>query len=210
MTYTPDCLEIMKRRRTARAYGPTPVPAELVDRLLEAVRWAPSAANRQPWELIIVEDHDTKRRMRDAFLADADEHGDAYGAVSQKQADLLLAPVLVVVCGNLASKARFVNAAALPEAVLHELFLLSMGAAIQNLLLAATSLGLSTTWLARPARLPLVADILSAPTGIQPIAIIAVGHATSEPRFEETLRVPIQQKTHYGRFGRRRSDLTTP
>jgi nitroreductase len=207
MSATPyPMLDVIRRRRTARAYSARPVPRELVNDLLEAVRWAPSAANRQPWELIVVEDEDTKTSIRDGFLAEAARHDEAYQAVSGKQADLLLAPVLIAVCGTPAAKARFINAASLPEPARDELFLLSMGAAIQNLLLAAASLGLSTTWMARPARVPAIAEILGVPEDVQLVAIVAVGYGSDEPRFEEGLRTPISQKTHDGRFGRRRSD----
>ena len=198
-------LEVIKRRRTARAYAPTPVPDALIDQLLEAIRWAPSAANRQPWELVVVDDAETKARMRDAFLADAATYDAAYQSVSRKQADLLLAPVLIAVCGDVTTKDRFINVGSIPELGKEDLFLMTMGAAIQNLLLAATSLGLSSTWMARPARLDTIVTILDVPAGVRLVSIVAVGYAAEEPPFHESLRVPIAQKTHQRRFGRRRA-----
>jgi len=195
------------RRRTARAYTPAAVPASVIDHMLEALRWAPSAANRQPWELIVVDDADVKERLRVAYLADAVSRDAAYEAVSRKQADLMLAPTLIVVCGDTQAVDRFINASAIPEVGKEDLLLLTMGAAIQNLLLAATSLGVSTTWLARPARVEAISRILEVPPHIRMLAIVAAGYAVEDPPFHESLRVPIAHKTYANRFGvRRRTD----
>ena len=115
---------------------------------------APSAANRQPWQFVVVADAALKQGLRRAFVGEAADRGEKYRSVTEKQADLLLAPALVLVCGDAGSKPRYVNADEIGDAVQEELFLLSMGAAIQTLLLAATAAGLTSTWLARPARLP--------------------------------------------------------
>jgi nitroreductase len=47
---------IFFRRQSKRAYRPTPVPAEALQRILEKTRWAPSCANRQSWQFVIVQD----------------------------------------------------------------------------------------------------------------------------------------------------------
>ena len=51
-----DYLELIKGRRTLRAFKPDPVPDEMVDKLLEAARWAPTGFNMQPLEMLVVKD----------------------------------------------------------------------------------------------------------------------------------------------------------
>jgi len=51
-----EFLELVKARQSVRQYQQRPVPRELLDRLVEAVRLAPSASNAQPWKLIVVDD----------------------------------------------------------------------------------------------------------------------------------------------------------
>jgi nitroreductase len=196
-------LEVIKRRRTARTYSPAAVPDDAVRTVLEAARWAPSAANRQPWEFIVIDDDEIKRQLKALFIADGAAHDAKYEAVTTKQAELLAAPVLIAVCGDPAAKERFINANEIPEANREELFLMSMGAAIQNMLLAAASLGLATTWLVRLARVAGVRDLLAVPASLRLVSFVVLGQAT-EPPFDDGLRVPIDRKTHHQAFGRRR------
>ena len=51
-----DFLELVRKRRSIRKFKPDPVPDELVEKILEAGRWAMSGSNAQPWEFIVVED----------------------------------------------------------------------------------------------------------------------------------------------------------
>jgi coenzyme F420-0:L-glutamate ligase/coenzyme F420-1:gamma-L-glutamate ligase len=194
-----DVLALMQQRRTARTHAGEPPTDETLALLVEAVRWAPSAANRQPWELIVIERDDVKRRLRELFLSDADDRDERYRAVTVRQADLLLAPLLIAVCGDERTKESFVNASELGDTVQEELFTLTMGAAIQNLLLMATACGLTTTWLARPARVPGVRETLSLPPFLRVLAFVAAGTGP-QPR-SKGHRLPIAPKTHRGVFG---------
>ena len=45
-------LELIKARRSTRRFKPDPVPDDVIDRIVEAGRWAPSGFNQQPWELL--------------------------------------------------------------------------------------------------------------------------------------------------------------
>jgi nitroreductase len=192
-------LDLVRSRRTARSHAPAPVPEAALAAVLEAARWAPSAANRQPWQFVVVADAALKDALRREFLDEARGRGEKYRSVTEKQADLLLAPALVLVCGDAGTKPRYVNADEIGDAVQEELFLLSMGAAIQNLLLAATAAGLTSTWLARPARLPAVRTLLSLPETLRAIAFVAMGVAEAAPRWSENMRDPV--KRHRDRFG---------
>ena len=198
-----DCdslFDVVRKRRTARAYASRPVSRKAVQAVLEWARWAPSAANRQPWEFIVIDDGATKERLRQAFVAEGAAHDRQYQSVTAKQAELLSAPVLIAVCGDPGAKARFINATEIPEANREELFLMSLGAAIQNILLAAANLGLCSTWMARLARVPGAREILQVPSALRLVSFVVLGYGT-DPPFDEALRVPVARKTHYRAFG---------
>lgn len=197
-----DLLELMRRRRSARVHAAEAVPEDALAAVIEAARWAPSAANRQPWTFVTIADPALKQRLRAAFVDEARGRDPRYRAVTEKQADLLLAPGLILVCGDPRTKERFVNAAAIGDAVQEELFLLSMGAAIQNLLLMAAARGLTGTWLARPARLPAVRDLLDVPAHIRSIAFVALGVAATPPAWDPHMRRPaLRHRDRYGSTG---------
>jgi nitroreductase len=64
-----ELMEAIKGRRSVRAYQDDPVPEDTLKNVLEAVRWAPSWANTQCWEIIIVKEQETKRRLVDTLSA---------------------------------------------------------------------------------------------------------------------------------------------
>lgn len=195
-----ETLELMRSRRTARTHAGETVPDSTLTALLEAVRWAPSAANRQPWELIVISDRALQRELRDAFLEEAADHDPRYRVVTERQADLLLAPLVLAVCGDERTKGTYINAEGIGADVQEELFLLTMGAAIENLLLMATACGLTSTWIARAARVPRVRELLGVPPWLRIVALVAFGTG-SPPRSTEHMRRPIGEKVHAGRFG---------
>jgi nitroreductase len=193
-------LELMRRRRTARAHASEAVPSDALEAMLEALRWAPSAANRQPWEVIVVSDRALQRSLRTAFVDEAGDRDPRYRVVTERQADLLLAPLVLAVCGDERTKGSFVNAEQIGGDVQEELFLLTMGAAIENLLLMATACGLTSTWIARAARVSRVRELLGVPSWLRIVALVALG-AGPPPRSSEHMRRPIAEKVHANRFG---------
>ena len=58
-----DLLKLIKERRSIRVFKPDPVPDELIQKILEAGRWAPSGANGQPWELVVVRDKEKRDKL---------------------------------------------------------------------------------------------------------------------------------------------------
>jgi len=56
-------MEVIKKRRSIRRYKPTPVPEDILTKILEAARLAPSAGNRQPWHFIVVRDDEKKKQL---------------------------------------------------------------------------------------------------------------------------------------------------
>ena len=71
-----DAYECIRSRREVRDYRPDPVSDDVVRRILQAGRWAPSSRNEQPWHFIVVRDRETLRAIGDiatsgGFIADA-------------------------------------------------------------------------------------------------------------------------------------------
>jgi nitroreductase len=63
-----EVLEAIRTRRSIRRYKKEPVSPELVEKLLDAGRWAPSSSNSQPWEFIVITDPEVKKRISRSFV----------------------------------------------------------------------------------------------------------------------------------------------
>jgi nitroreductase len=172
-----DVFETIKGRRSIRAYRDIEVPQEIVEKLIEAARWAPSAGNIQPWEFIIVRNPETKRRLAEAALG---------------QSFIEEAPVVIVVCADEERSARGYGTRGRTLYCIQD-----TAAAIQNIHLAAYALGLGTCWVGAfkedEAR-----KILNIPGGVRPVAIIPVGYPAESP--SPRSRRPLKEIIHYERF----------
>ena len=153
-------------RRSIRKYTAEPVGESDVRLLLEAAMAAPSASNRKPWYFIVV----TERSKLDS-LAEIHPHGKM----------LFEATLCVAVCGGPIDSERF--------------WVQDCCAATENLLLAATALGLGAVWLGvypRQERIAAVRQVLGIPQEIAPLNLISIGHPAEEkePRTQyEEVRV---------------------
>jgi nitroreductase len=172
-----DVFEAIKGRRSVRAFKSQDVPGETVEKLVQAAQWAPSAGNLQPWEFIIVRRAETKRRLVEAAL---------------DQTFIEEAPVVIVVCANKNRSSQGYGSRGRTLYCLQD-----TAAAIQNLHLAACSLGLGTCWVGafseKKAR-----EVLRIPEGIRPVAMIPVGYPDETPTPRR--RRPINHMVHYEAF----------
>ena len=158
-------LDFIFRRRSVRRYAPgrKPVPATLVQDLLEAGMAAPSARDTQPWRIIVV---DQPKLL--AGLGDILQNGKAM---------LEQVPIFLLVCGDLKAACEG-----------KESYLLQDCAALtENILLAATALGLGSCWVGIhpwPHRIEPIRSLFKLPDSIVPFGGIVVGwpDETKEPR----------------------------
>ena len=155
-----DILDAIMGRRSVRAYARRDVPEEIVERLIDAARWAPSAGNVQPWEFIVVRKHETKRKLVVAAL---------------NQTFIEEAPVVIVVCADETRSARAYGSRGATLYCIQD-----TAAAIQNLHLAAYSMGLGTCWVGA-FREALAREALKLPSHVRPVAIIPVGYPAERP-----------------------------
>jgi nitroreductase len=151
-------------RRSIRRYTAEPVTDVQIRRLLDAAMAAPSAGNGQPWHFIVV----TDRAMLDRI---PDVH--PFAAMVRQ------APLAIVVCGDTGNERYGCY------------WVQDCSAASENVLVEARLLGLGAVWLgvhSRPEREVAVRELFGIPAGVEPLAIIAVGHpAESKPPAERYL-----------------------
>src|SRR5260370_32798859 len=147
-------IEVVKKRRSVRRFekGKT-VGRETLLRIAEAGRWGPTGANAQCWDLIVVDEPDTKQAVLDVFLRQSQrlvDHAKGFPAV--KKTYLANTVAIFVVLGDSRFKACFPQATS-PEWQREysenneRIFLASLGGVIQNIQLSVTACGLTSAWL---------------------------------------------------------------
>ena len=139
--------EAIAARRSIRKYKDTPLPRELVEKVLEAARLAPSGKNRQPWRFIVVEG-EKRADMAAVIRSGIESHktqGDDPGSSEWSLKIMELAPVTVFVF-NPDGLAPW-EPHNLDQMFRNLVDVQSVGAAIQNMLLEAQDLGLGSLWI---------------------------------------------------------------
>ena len=155
-----DFWDIISQRRSIRAFADSPVDDAAVHRILEAANIAPSAGNRQAYEIYLVTDQAT----RDALV------GAALG-----QGFIAQAPIVLVFCANGQRCVdrygdRGVNLYAVQDATI----------ATTYAMLAATDLGLGTVWIGAFDSAA-VRQVIKAPAQHIPVAMLPIGHPAANP-----------------------------
>ncbi|MDR0492762.1 MAG: nitroreductase family protein [Nitrososphaerota archaeon] len=182
----PDLHDVIRQRRSIRRYQSKPVPTEVVQRILEMVSWAPSAHNSQPWRFIVLEDSKVKRdlaeQMADAWATDASKDNQLVDAKmhSEQVERFAGAPVLILASLTMENLRKFVDVSR--QSIERDLAVESLGAGIQNLLLAAHAIGLGACWYCAPAFCKqLVQKTLKIPKHVEPHAFIILGYPEEQP-----------------------------
>ncbi len=170
-----DVFEAIRRRRSIRRFlSDRDVDEKDLIMLLEAATLAPSAGNAQPWRFIVVRTPELKAALARAALGQ--------GFVAE-------APVVIVVCVDLA-RAR----AAYGERGESLYCIQDTAAAVQNINLAAVSLGLGTCWVGAfdEAEVMMALDL---PASLRPVALIPLGYPAESPRPRP--RRPLDEVVEY-------------
>ncbi len=157
-----DLFEALEKRRSVRDFDTSrEVDPEVVEELLRCACLAPSAGNVQPWRFLVVRD----RRVREAL---------ARAALGQDF--VARAPVVIVVCADLKA-----HSAAYGRRGVELYSIQDTAAAVENLLLAATSLGLGSCWVGA-FREGEAAIALGLEEGLRPLALLPLGYPASPGR----------------------------
>ncbi|HJO34009.1 MAG TPA: nitroreductase family protein [Anaerolineales bacterium] len=184
-----DLLPVIQQRRSVRRYATEPVQNELLETLLQAAVWAPSAHNRQPWRFAVLQSDAQKECLADAmgdrFRADRLAAGDPPEAVAQdmerSRQVLTQAPALLLCCMSMADMDRYPDARRAQAE--RTMAIQSVALAAQNLLLVAHAAGLGACWRCAPLFCPdTVRETLQLPADWEPQAIISIGYAAEAGR----------------------------
>jgi nitroreductase len=180
MTDARPVFQAMKTRRVTRAFGDQTIARDDLLHLLEAARWAPSAGNRRIHKFVVVDERQTIELIR---------------ALSP---GMLAHPAaLIVICSDAVK-----GAAEGVKMALDTTTWIDVGAAAQNILLAAHELGLGacpTTSFSRGG----VRAVLNLPAHLQPEYILQLGQPSPETRFLRagaSTRLRVEEITYWGPF----------
>lgn len=183
-----EVLEAIKSRRSIRTYKTTPVDDKTLETVLEAARQAPSWANTQSWRFIVVRDDSIKAQLAECGIRPGNR-----GIAAMKQA-----PLTIVACAEL-GKAGCRDGQVLTDKGGYW-YMFDSGIVLQNLVLAAQSLGLGTCYLggfdAKRA-----AQIVGVPDGYVVVAMTPLGYPDEQP--EAKPRRDLSEIAFQNKFGNR-------
>lgn len=183
-----DFIDSVKKRRSIRKYSSRKVSTDIIRQVLEAAGWAPSAHNAQPWRFIVLTDASQKFKlseaMADLWVADMTKDGTPLEArENQRKASIerfTQAPVLIIACLTMKNMHRYVDE--FRKESERDLAMQSLGAAVQNLLLAAHVKGLGACWFSAPVFCKeIVRSLLKIPNNVEPQALITLGYPAEKP-----------------------------
>ena len=193
-----DFFDVVGRQRACRAFSNRPVPDEDLERILTAATFAPSAENKQPWEFIVVRDANARATIGDLMRTAWETRGRAFS--TDRLSPGLLADVDAGATGGIAAASVHIVVCADTERALEATIPSSIFPAVQNLLLAATAVGLGSalTTIAVGYRNEL-SQLLDLPSHVVPIAIVPIGHAARP--LGPPGREPFATHAHRDRYG---------
>lgn len=172
--------EAIRLRRSVRAYSSRPIPQDILQRMQDALRYAPSACNIQPWRFVFVIDADLRRQVARA---------------AKDQMWMAEAPITVVACGypKLAYPRMGGRYSSLD---------IDIAIALDHLTLAAVAEGLGTCWIGAFHEEPVKA-ILAVPDEVRVVAMTPLGYPASPELnhpIQESQRKPETEVFSFNRF----------
>jgi nitroreductase len=160
-----ELMEAIKRRRSIRKYKSDPVPGEVLQAVMEAVRWAPSWANTQCWEVIAVKDPKIKSDLATVLPK-----------TNPALSSMTDAPLVLVLCGKKGVSGYYKGQ---PATAKGDWLMFDTGLAMQNLCLAAHALGLGTVVVGMFDHKK-AEEILGLPQNVEVVAITPLGYPAAE------------------------------
>lgn len=170
-------LELAKTRYSVRNYLPDPVEEEKLNYILECGRIAPSAANYQPWHIVVIRDEEMKKRIASTY----------------DRKWFAEAPVMLVFCGD--------HAAAWKRSDGKDHTDIDLSIIIDHITLAAAEMDLGTCWICN-FDAKKCAEILDLPAHVEPVALLPLGYPGNIPddRARHLVRKNKEDIIHYEKF----------
>jgi coenzyme F420-0:L-glutamate ligase/coenzyme F420-1:gamma-L-glutamate ligase len=175
-------------RRTIRAFTAEPVEVEAIRRAVATALTAPAPHHTQPWRFVVLSSAAARTAlldaMREAWTADLRRDGFTEEQIARRLRrgePLRQAPLIVVPC--LVAEAAHEYPDERRSAAEQAMFVASMGAAVQNLLIALAVEGLGSAWISSTLFCQdVAARAMDLPDGWRPMGAVAVGHPAEQPR----------------------------
>jgi len=168
-----DFFELIEHRYSVRAYESRPVEEEKLQKVLDAARLAPTAANRQPFRIIVVKTEGRESELKRIYRADW----------------FTQAPVVICACA--------VPGEAWTRSDGKEYYDVDTTIAMDHLILAAANLGLGSCWIAA-FDAAATKEILGLPDDIEPVALTPLGYPADNPRTKQ--RKSLAELVKYDRW----------
>jgi nitroreductase len=188
-----EILEAIKTRRSIRKYKSTPVDEKMIETILEAARWAPSWHNNQCWRFVVVRNTEIKDKLAETLIVvDPGRPNRAAEAIRN-------APVAIVVCAEVGRSGYSSREPREPVTDKGDFwYMFDTALAMENLMLAAHSLGLGTVPTgAFDAKK--VAQILGVPLSFCVVSIAPLGYPDETPPARP--RKELAEIAFYDKFG---------
>lgn len=198
----PESLWLLESRRSVRRFRPETISNEVLERILLAATWAPSAHNRQPWRFVILQTEGSKAgfagAMGEAFKADLLRDGvpleDALSQVERSRQRITGASVAILLCLDLDEVDEYPD----PERqkAAHLMAVQGVALAGGHLLVAAHALGLGAVWMCAPLFAEnIVKETLALPVRWEPQALVLLGYPAKIPQVSS--RKPLAEISKY-------------
>ncbi|KPJ59812.1 MAG: hypothetical protein AMJ42_01765 [Deltaproteobacteria bacterium DG_8] len=181
-----DVMKAIKERRSIRKYKPDPIFDSDLKEILEAARWAPSWANTQCWEFIVVKNPETKKKLAETLPSG----NPAFFSFTE-------VPIVIVACAQLGKAGFYKGKAGTDKG---DWYMFDVALATHNLTLTAHAKGLGTVHVGF-FDAKKVAQILEVPKGIVVVEMIPLGYPTEEAKV--TSRKELHEFISYEKFGNR-------
>jgi len=199
-----ELTDVVRTRRMVRSFERRPVPADVLDRVIDLARWVPAAGNAQGLDLVVLEGPEQTARYWDASLAPERREGFPWPG-------LLDAPVLIVPVGD---PDAYVARYAEPDKARTGLgegadawpvpyWYVDTAFSAMVTLLAAVDEGLGALFFGLFEHEEAVKEALGIPAGSRPVGTIALGYATPDQRpsaSSQRPRRPVDDIVHRGRW----------
>ncbi len=178
-----ELMDIIEKRRSVRKYEDKEISKQDLDKIFKSVRWAPSWANTQCWDIIVVKD----KKIRESLQA-------TIGPKNPATKSIVSASVLLALCGKTGESGYYKGKV---TTKFGDWLLFDLGIATQNICLTAHALGLGTVIVGLFDH-DKAKKILNVPDTHEVVALIPLGYPAHEPKPPK--RKAVEEFVHYDSF----------
>ncbi len=209
-----EYFDVVKGRRMCRNFKPDPLPEGAVEQILDAARHAPSGANGQPWEFVVITKKETKDKIADIYVENGRRAGCVFESTRGEEyrhnmfkkfypnaPGWKVAPVIIAVLGDLRTYLATVASAYYGngDGGTNATYLMNMGNATHLLCQAASALGLGASWVSTENSWePQVKELLKIPRTLTIHELVPIGYRVSAPA--AGYRRELDEIVHYEEY----------